>query len=203
MTKQEGQTQIPCGNDKAKGMAGSMESPMEQEEIFPGNRVARERPSINAGEDRHARFVSAYLENGMNATEAAITAGYSEKTAASQGSRLLKNAEIARKVAKGAAKLVEDLDYSAARTLKEVARVAFMDPRSLFNEDGTAKKLDELDDNIAAAVAAFEVDKDGRLYKVKFCDKNGAHDKLMRYHSLYKDKSELSVGGEFTLIVDL
>lgn len=39
-------------------------------------------------------FVEAYLSNGFNATQAAITAGYSKKTAYSQGSRLLKNVEI-------------------------------------------------------------------------------------------------------------
>jgi hypothetical protein len=50
---------------------------------------------------------------------------------------------------------------------------------------------------------SFELDGDGRLLKVKFNDKNAAYDKLMRYHSLYRDKSELGVGGEFTLVVDL
>lgn len=39
-------------------------------------------------------FVEAYLAN-PNATEAAKAAGYSEKTAYSQGQRLLKNVEIA------------------------------------------------------------------------------------------------------------
>lgn len=34
-------------------------------------------------------FADAYLANGMNATQAAVEAGYSEKTARSQGNRLL------------------------------------------------------------------------------------------------------------------
>lgn len=46
---------------------------------------------------RQARFVEEYLVD-MNATQAAIRAGYSEKTAYSQGSRLLKNAEIQARV---------------------------------------------------------------------------------------------------------
>jgi phage terminase small subunit len=176
---------------------------MEQAEIFPGNRIERARQIVNASKDRHEVFVSAYLENGFNATAAAITAGFSKKTAKSQGSRLLTDVDISKAIAKGAAKMVEDLDYSAARTLKEVARVAFVDPRKLFHTDGTAKKLDELDDNTAAAVSSFELGDDGKLLKVKLNDKNAAHDKLMRYHSLYKDKSEMTLGGEFTLVVDL
>jgi phage terminase small subunit len=39
-------------------------------------------------------FVTAYLANGFNATQAALTAGYSPDSAYSQGSRLLKNVEI-------------------------------------------------------------------------------------------------------------
>ena len=39
-------------------------------------------------------FVTEYIKNGNNATHAAIAAGYSEKTAASQGSRLLKSVEV-------------------------------------------------------------------------------------------------------------
>lgn len=44
--------------------------------------------------ERQRRFADAYLES-PNATRAAEAAGYSKKTAYSQGQRLLKNAEIA------------------------------------------------------------------------------------------------------------
>ena len=44
--------------------------------------------------ERQQRFADAYLEN-PNATRAAIAAGYSQKTAGSQGQRLLKNVEVA------------------------------------------------------------------------------------------------------------
>jgi phage terminase small subunit len=43
--------------------------------------------------DRQQRFVEEYLVD-LNATQAAIRAGYSAKTAASQGERLLRNVEI-------------------------------------------------------------------------------------------------------------
>ena len=47
--------------------------------------------------DRQGLFVSEYIKD-MNATQAAIRAGYSQKTAYSQGQRLLKNVEIKRAV---------------------------------------------------------------------------------------------------------
>ena len=46
---------------------------------------------------RQQRFIEAYLRTG-NATQAAIEAGYSAKTAYSQGHRLLKKAEIVAEI---------------------------------------------------------------------------------------------------------
>ena len=46
---------------------------------------------------KRARFVEEYLVD-LNATQAAIRAGYSEKTAHSQGPRLLENVEVAAAV---------------------------------------------------------------------------------------------------------
>ncbi|RQW65468.1 terminase small subunit [Listeria sp. SHR_NRA_18] len=45
-------------------------------------------------EKKYRVFALAYVSNGFNATEAAKTAGYSEKTAESQASRLLKNVKV-------------------------------------------------------------------------------------------------------------
>lgn len=44
--------------------------------------------------ERQRRFVSEYLSNGGNGTEAAIIAGYSKKSAAAQASRLLNDAKV-------------------------------------------------------------------------------------------------------------
>lgn len=43
-------------------------------------------------------FIDAYMGNGFNAGQAAITAGYSEDTAYSQASRLLRNVNIASEI---------------------------------------------------------------------------------------------------------
>lgn len=54
-------------------------------------------------------FVTEYLKNGNNATQAAIAAGYSEKTASSQGSRLLKSVEVQQYLNKTEQNLNRDL----------------------------------------------------------------------------------------------
>ena len=66
-------------------------------------------------------FVKEYLVD-LNATQAAIRAGYSKKTAGQQGEQLLKNLEIADAVqagmAKRAAKVEINADYVLAQAVK-------------------------------------------------------------------------------------
>ncbi len=63
--------------------------------------------------DRHEAFSQEYIKD-RNATQAAIRAGYSPKTAYSQGHRLLKNAEVAARIsqlqAEAAARNERDVD---------------------------------------------------------------------------------------------
>lgn len=61
-----------------------------------GRKVARVKPgtSKEAAAKRKSDFVEAFLANNENATEAAVTAGYSPKTARQQGARLLSDVAI-------------------------------------------------------------------------------------------------------------
>lgn len=54
-------------------------------------------------------FITEYLKNGNNATHAAIAAGYSERTASSQGSRLLKSVDVQQYLNKTEQNLNKDL----------------------------------------------------------------------------------------------
>ena len=64
-------------------------------------------------------FVKEYLID-LNATRAAISAGYSEKTAYSQGQRLLKHVEVGAKLAQSAQKVTEKLDISTEYVLTTI-----------------------------------------------------------------------------------
>jgi phage terminase small subunit len=150
---------------------------------------------------KQTRFVAEYLANGLNATKAAISAGYSAKTAESQGSRLLSNVKVAAELGKKAEKALDKLDFSVERVMKEVARLAFFDPANLFEADGSLKSIKDIDEDTRSVIAGLEVTElfggDGEqkhayglLKKVKISDRRAALDMLMRYHSLYKDKVE-------------
>lgn len=69
--------------------------------------------------EKRRRFCAEYLVD-LNATQAAIRAGYSEKTAYSQGQRLLKNAEIKQYLSKAMAKRAEEAKIDADWVLAEL-----------------------------------------------------------------------------------
>ena len=74
--------------------------------------------------DKRERFVREYLVD-LNATRAATRAGYSPKTADRQGHRLLKNAEVATRVADLTEAMSEKLEITAERVLQELGTIAF------------------------------------------------------------------------------
>lgn len=67
-------------------------------------------------------FVAEYLID-LNATRAAIAAGYSEKTAAEQASRLLKNVKVSEVIAHKQGKRLEKLKLSADYVLGNIKEV--------------------------------------------------------------------------------
>ena len=149
---------------------------------------------------RQERFVQEYLID-LNATQAAIRAGYSKKTAEWIGPQQLTKSHVAQAVAQGMKARGERTAVTADRVLLEAARLALFDPRKLFNDDGSPKGITELDDDTAAAVAGIEVveqfegsGKDrvfvGYLKKYRIADKNSALEKLFRHHGLYERDNE-------------
>lgn len=76
-------------------------------------------------EQRH-RFVAEYLASG-NGTKAALAAGFSQKSAAAQGSKLLREPVIVEAIAAGRAKVLGRLEVKAETVLAELAKVAFDD----------------------------------------------------------------------------
>lgn len=144
-------------------------------------------------------FVTEYLANGFNATQAAVTAGYSARNADTQGSRLLANAKIAAIIAERTNKALKKREITAERVLDEIAKMAFFDPRRLFRADGSLIPIVDLDDETAASIAGMDVrelyeDKCpiGQLKKIKIADKGMSLERLGRYLKLFTDKVEHS-----------
>lgn len=147
------------------------------------------------------RFVDEYLVD-LNATQAAIRAGYSAKTAHSQGPRLLDDVDVKELIADAMAKRAEATKITAERVLQELGRVAFFDPRRLLNADGSPRPINELDDDTAAVLAGMDISEEyegsgedrrfvGYTKKVKLADKVGALNLAMRHLGMLTDKLEV------------
>jgi phage terminase small subunit len=147
-------------------------------------------------------FVREYLVD-LNATQAALRAGYSAKTAGKIGFENLQKPEIAAAIAAAQTARAQRLEVTADRVLRELARLAFFDPRKLLNADGSPKALHELDDDTAAAIAGLEVFEEfagagqdrvqiGVVKKYKVADKNTALTNAMRHLGMLRDKVEHS-----------
>lgn len=147
-------------------------------------------------------FASAYLANNGNKTQAAVAAGYKPGHAAEvAGYRLCKDVVVQALIKEGHQKAAAIAGLTVERTLVELARMAYSDPRKLKTKDGKWIPLEELDDDTAAALASIDEDQvtkvvkvNGKektvaefIRKVKLWDKNSALEKAMKYHKLYED----------------
>jgi phage terminase small subunit len=147
-------------------------------------------------------FVKEYLID-LNATQAAIRAGYSEKTAYSIGEENLKKPVIAAAIQEAMDKRGTRTEITADRVLEEIAKLAFFDPRKFFNPDGSPIPIQDLDDNTAMALSGIDVleeyegsGKDrvfvGYTKKFKLSDKKASLELLGRHLKLFTDKVEHS-----------
>jgi phage terminase small subunit len=147
---------------------------------------------------RQQAFVQAYIVS-LNATQAAKEAGYSEKTAKSQGQRLLTNVDVADGITKAMKERANENKLDADRVLNELMRIAFFDIGQAFNPDGTMKPLHEMDEGTRRAIIGLEVvaienngAQIGTLKKVKFADKKSALDTLAKHLGLLVERVKVS-----------
>lgn len=157
---------------------------------------------------KQSKFVEEYLVD-LNATQAAIRAGYSQKTAEQIGYQLLQKTSVQKFIAIKQKEHSEKTDITVERVLKERARLAFFDSRKLFNSDGSPKMIHELDDDTAAVVAGIEVVQIGnsevgigQVLKIKLSDKTASLTALERHLGVYNDKMTHKADESFASVVE-
>lgn len=152
--------------------------------------------------ERQQRFIVEYRKD-LNATKAAIRAGYSRKTAHSQGPRLLENVEIRAALSGAQAKALERAELSAERVLEELRRLGFSNVQDLFDANGDLKPLHTLTRDQAACISSIEVvmknatagdGKIDRVLKIKVWDKRATLELLAKHFALLTEKVEHSGG---------
>ncbi len=116
--------------------------------------------------DKQKKFCIEYVKD-FNATQAAIRAGYSEKTAYSIGSENLTKPEIQQFIKLKTQKVEDEYDLSRETIAKKYAQLVHFDIRKLYDEFGQLKPIHELDDDTVTAITGIEVDEDENWAGVK------------------------------------
>lgn len=161
---------------------------------------AKRKPEPRKLTPLQKRFVEEYLVD-LNATQAAIRAGYSPKYANRQAHLLLVNDRLQAFIRKGLEKREKRTEITADNVLRELAKMAFSDLVDFVdaNPHGvTIKDFAELPKGLTACISEVSETKGdkGSNIKIKLHSKTAAVEMLMRHLSLFNDK--LNVQGEFS-----
>lgn len=154
--------------------------------------------------EKQERFCREYLIDS-NGKEAAIRAGFSEKTAVSKAHHLLRTPHIAAFLEKLKKERVKRLELDADQVLRELTYIAFSDLKNLFDDNGAVTSPRTWPKFLRRAVASIEVDElydyvDGRRInvgqkkKVKFWPKVPALELLGKQLGMFKN--DLNLGKE-------
>jgi phage terminase small subunit len=163
--------------------------------------------------DKQKRFCREYVID-HNATQAAIRAKYSKKTAHVQGPRLLGNVRVQQEIARLEATVAKKLDKTAGDVLRELALLGFsnmMDYMQFTAAGDPVVDFSALTRDQAAAIQEVIVDEyvEGRgdnarevkRVKFKLADKRQALVDLGKYFGLFVERHEHGVDDELGRLI--
>lgn len=154
--------------------------------------------------DKQKKFVEEYLID-LNATQSAIRAGYSPKTANEQGARLLANVSIQEAISKAMAERSRRTGINQDRIVQELARIAFVKITDIVDPDGEIN-TNASDDDLAC-IESYKVEDSDSVNgssskrEVKLASKIKALELLGKHVGMWNDKIQVDVsipvfGGE-------
>ena len=153
---------------------------------------------------KQKRFIEEYLVD-LNATQAAIRAGYSPLTASSIGDENLRKPAIAAAVQKAMAERSKRTGVNADRVIAELAKIGFANIIDVANFDD-AMLLDETNRDDTAAIQSIKVKRiptdDGYIIEreIRMCDKGRALEQLGRHLGIFNDR--LKIDGGVSVIIN-
>lgn len=156
--------------------------------------------------DKQRRFVEEYLID-LNATQAAIRAGYKVDNAQQMGSENLSKPVIRDAIGRAMAERSKRTGINQDRVVRELARVAFVNAHDVIDTRTGGVRDDAPADDLAAiqSVKVKQMDLDNGTSierEVRLNDKLKALELLGKHLGMFKDKVDVDMGGEVKIIVD-
>ena len=157
--------------------------------------------------ERQRRFAREFIVD-PNATQAAIRAGYSKRTAYEIGRKLLKKVEIAAAINKGQARLAAKVEVTAEKIIAELVKIGFsnmMDYMRVGPAGDPVLDFSKITRDQAAALTEVTVEDflDGRAddkrevrrVKFKLADKRAALVDLGKHLGMFVERTEHTGAG--------
>lgn len=156
--------------------------------------------------DAQKRFCDEYLID-LNATRAykvAYPNCKKDETANAASSRMLRNVKVQEYISKKQQEIEKRTEVTQDMVIKELAKIAFLDIRKLYTENGQLKNIADMDSETAGAISSLETleeyegygddrEKIGDTQKVKLLDKTKALELLGRHLGIFNDKMDINV----------
>jgi len=156
-------------------------------------------------DDKQAAFCREYLTD-FNATQAAIRAGYSKKTANPQAARLLSKVSVQAEISKQVEFLLEQSKVALKKHIFDFwMKRAFYDITEIIDLNGklklSEKKLREKGLHVCIDSVNKKINAQGEtIITYQFADKDKAVEMLQRYIQMIREQVEIS--GELKLVCD-
>lgn len=141
------------------------------------------------------RFCREYVID-LNATQAAIRAGYSKKTAGAVGFENLKKPEIAARIAEAVNEANKKVGLSADRVFAELSAIGHFDPATIAGKCSKPEDIADLPEEVRKAVAGWSWDANGN-FVVKIYDKHKSLDLIGKHLALWVERHDHQHSGDF------
>lgn len=166
-----------------------------------GTKDARKAPGGKLS-PKQRRFALEYLVD-LTAAQAAIRAGYSRRSAETNGPRLLRNAQVRAFLAPHLERMERTLSLTVERIEQELAASCYFDPATMYDSEGRLLPIPSMPEATRRALAGFEEEalfegagKDryqaGVTRKVKWLNKTEAHALALKRLGALTDRVEHS-----------
>lgn len=147
--------------------------------------------------EKQQRFVDEYLID-LNATQAAIRAGYSVKTADVQGSRMLGNVKVQQAISEEMAERSKRTGVNQDRIVEELAKIAFVNIEDVVDTD-TGEILPNASKDDLACIESVKFKQSDNQYggsierEVKLASKMKALELLGKHLGMWNDKLDVNI----------
>lgn len=144
---------------------------------------------------KQKRFIEEYLID-LNATQAAIRAGYSPDTAYSIGQENLNKPEIKTHIDRAMAERSKRTGVNAERVIQELAKIAFVNAAEVIDPKTATVKEDALPEDTAAiqSVKVKTFGEDGLEREIKMADKIKALELLGKHLGMFQNNVNVTLG---------